>query len=150
MGANIMVRKAAPNDLDDLARLNKLFNGVVATPNQLADRLGYPGCVEIPIVAQVNDRIVGFAGLRVVPSVFYEEAQAELTEIYVEGPFRRQGVGKALIDYAEDLARKAGAQEILLLTDKNNQAAQALYAAMGYQEWALAMGKSWLVEEEQE
>lgn len=70
--------------------------------------------------------------------------QGFATEFYVEEPFRRHGVGEALISFAENLAQSKGAQEILLITGQENQAAQEFYRAMGYQDWANSMGKPFL------
>jgi GNAT superfamily N-acetyltransferase len=142
MAIEIIARVARMDDLSDLARLNELFNEVVSTPDQLEARLAHPKCVEIPIVAEIDNRVVGFAALRVAPSVFYKEAHAELTEIYVEEPYRRQGVGSALVRFAERLARRKAAEEIILQTGRSNQGAQDFYSAMGYGEWAIAMGKT--------
>jgi hypothetical protein len=69
-------------DFGELTRANKLFNKVKGTPDQLAARLANPKCVEIPIVAEIENQVVGFAALRAVPTVFYEKPHAELTEIY--------------------------------------------------------------------
>ncbi len=142
MAVKILIREAGSDDLVDLARLNELFNEVKGTPDQLAARLAHPKCAEIPIVAEIDNRVVGFTALRVVPSVFYEESHAELTEIYVEEPYRRQGVGSALIHFAERLARRKGAEEIILQTGRGNQGAKGFYNAMGYEEWAIVMGRT--------
>jgi GNAT superfamily N-acetyltransferase len=142
MAIKFLTREATNNDLVDLARLNELFNEVAATPDQLAERLAHPNCAEIPIVVEIDNRVVGFAALRVVPSVFYEEAHAELTEIFVEEPYRRQGAGSAIIRFAERLAHRKGAEEIILQTGRGNQGAQDFYNAMGYKEWAIVMGKT--------
>jgi GNAT superfamily N-acetyltransferase len=142
MALKILTREATIDDLGHLTRLNEIFNEVKGTPEQLAARLANPKCVEIPIVAEVENRVVGFAGLRVVPTVFYEEPHAELTEIFVEESFRRQGVGQALIRFAESLAQVKGAGEIMLQTNRENKGAQEFYTAMGYERWEIVMGKS--------
>ena len=146
MSCKILTRKATFDDLGDLARLNEMFNGVKGTPGQLATRLANPKCVEIPIVAEVDNQVVGFAGLRVAPTVFYEEPHAELTEIFVEESYRRQGVGQAMIRFAEGLAQGEGAEELVLQTGKENLAAREFYAAIGYGEWDIVMGRTLLIE----
>jgi ribosomal protein S18 acetylase RimI-like enzyme len=128
-------------DLTQLAHLNALFNGASDTAEQLASRLADPCCVETPILAEISGRIVGFAALRVVPCVFYSEAHAELTELYVEDAYRHQGVGQALVAYAERLAIEKGAQTMVILTDFENRAAQSLYRKMGYNNEDLVLSK---------
>ena len=82
-----------------------------------------------------------FACLRLVPHLQGDEPYAELTDIYVEAPFRRQGVARALIAQVEAAAQAAGASEVVLITGFDNLGAQAAYRASGYAYWALAMRK---------
>ncbi len=140
----IIIREAQKDDLGELVRLNEIFNGVKGTPEQIVTRLANPKCAEIPIVAEVENQIVGFAGLRVVPLVFYKGAHAELTELFVEERHRRRGIGHALIKYAERLAKKKGAEQLVLQTGGENQIAREFYSAMGYGKWEIIMGKTLL------
>lgn len=129
-------------DLEALARLNDAFNEVQATAQQLRLRLAAPTCAEIPLLAEINCEIAGFAAVRIVPQVFYAGLHAELTEFYVTPSYRRRGVGRALLHAAEQLAQARGAHELILLTGADNEGAQAFYAAAGYELWDdVLMGK---------
>jgi len=141
MDGNVIVRPATVDDAYELARLNAAFNGSREAPEHVARRLADPRCVETPLVAEIDQRVVGFASLRLVPCVFYAEPRAELTELFVEVAHRRRGIGRALVAYAERLAVEGGAKELFVLTGFENQAAQALYRAMGYRDYDLAMCK---------
>ena len=55
-------------------------------------------------------------------------------ELVVTGSQRRLGVGTALMRGVEDWGRTAGARLIWLYTDLDNEAARALYRALGYRE----------------
>ena len=79
--------------------------------------------------------------LRLVPHLQGDEPYAELTDIYVDAPFRRHGVARALIAQIEAAARAAGASEVVIITGFDNEGAQAAYGASGYANWALAMRK---------
>jgi GNAT superfamily N-acetyltransferase len=136
---NVRVAQAA--DAAEIARLNKLFNGVDALPEQYAERLADACRVDIPILAEMDGRVVGLANLRLAPSVFYAEPYAELSELFVEEDFRRQGIGQALVQYAEERAREAGADEMIILTDFYNHSAQMLYFSLGYEIHDLALSK---------
>ena len=144
MIGQMKIREATKSDLVGLARLNTLFNDSKDTARQLEKRLANPHCVEIPIVAEIENQIVGFAGLRVAPYLFYPGSHAELTELFVEDGFRRRGVGQALLAYAENLAHARDAEELILHTDQDNQTGQEFYKAMGYGRWEIVMGKSLL------
>lgn len=144
MTANIRIRTAECTDaagLAQLVRLNALFNGASDSTEQIAARLKDPRRVETIILAETDGCIVGFAALRIVPCVFFSEPYSELTELYVDESFRRQGVGRVLVAHVEKLAQEAGARHMLILTDFYNNAAQSLYRSMGYVHYDIALTK---------
>jgi ribosomal protein S18 acetylase RimI-like enzyme len=55
-----------------------------------------------------------------------------LEDLYVETSVRRSGIAAALLRYAEEFARRNGAERITLATAHDNAAAQALYRKLGY------------------
>jgi ribosomal protein S18 acetylase RimI-like enzyme len=55
-----------------------------------------------------------------------------LYDLFVHPDFRRQGVRRALLARAHQLARDSSAQRVELSTAVDNHQAQALYEAMGY------------------
>jgi aminoglycoside 3-N-acetyltransferase I len=52
-------------------------------------------------------------------------------EVGVEPEFRRQGVATALFQHLSDVARDRGIHEGFVLTETDNEAANALYASLG-------------------
>ncbi|MBL8046481.1 MAG: GNAT family N-acetyltransferase [Anaerolineales bacterium] len=133
MNPHIAVRPAEITDAAELARLNVAFNGGSEPAAALAQRLQDPRRVETPLLAEVAGRVVGFAAVRVVPSVFYPEPRAELTELYVEPEYRRLGVARALVAEAEILARQLSANSLVVLTGDDNAPALKLYQALGFE-----------------
>jgi ribosomal protein S18 acetylase RimI-like enzyme len=127
--------------LAQLVRLNALFNGASDSAEQIAARLADPRRVETAILAEIDERIVGFAALRVVPTIFFSEPYAELTELFVEEGYRRHGAGRALVAHAESLSKQAGARQMIILTDFENTIAQSLYHSMGYTRRDIALSK---------
>lgn len=141
MSTNVIIRIATGDDAAAIVHLNILFNGSSEPADKLAPRLADPHHVEKALLAEMDGQLVGFAGLRIVPALFYPTPQAELTELFVIEAYRRRGVGRALIAFAEALAQELGAESLLILTDLDNVAAQALYHAAGYEDDALALRK---------
>ena len=92
-------------------------------------------------IGLLDGQPVGFACLRLIPHLQGDEPHAELTDIYVYAPFRRQGVARALIAHVEATARAADAGGLVIITGFDNDGAQAAYRASGYANWALAMEK---------
>jgi GNAT superfamily N-acetyltransferase len=136
------VRIATPADAPEIARLNRLFNGVDEPQENYARRLVDPRRVDTPLLAEIEGQAIGIANLRLLTAVFYSEPYAELTELFVEERARRLGAGVALVSFAEDLARKAGAAEMLILTDFYNKTAQQLYRKLGYEHYDIALVKN--------
>ncbi len=69
---------------------------------------------------------MAFDGEETRPDEFYISHLAVLPE------FRRQGVGRALLDHADELARAAGIHKCALCVDLDNPNAQRLYESQGY------------------
>jgi GNAT superfamily N-acetyltransferase len=135
------VRIATAADAPEIARLNRLFNGVDEPPENYARRMSDPRRVDSPLLAEINGQSIGLANLRLLTAVFYTVPYAELTELFVEERARRLGVGAALVGFAEELAHKAGAVEMLILTDFYNQTALRLYRKLGYEHYDIALAK---------
>lgn len=62
--------------------------------------------------------------------------------LYVAPEHRRQGLGRSLMQTAEDWARKQGDRQITLQVFVNNPAAITLYKALGYQPQSITLGKT--------
>lgn len=138
----VTVHQATVEDAAVLARLMNQFDGTSATGEQVATRMQACASILTIYFGVVNGHIAGFACLRLLPLLQGDEPYAELTDLYVDAPFRRRGVARALIAHVDAVTREAGAREILLTTDFANAAAQAAYRAAGYADYALTMRKS--------
>lgn len=78
-----------------------------------------------PLVVALSDPS-GFLLGRIVA------AEAEVLTLAVDPATRRQGVGRGLVQRFHDEAQRQGATEVFLEVAADNQAARALYGAMGY------------------
>ena len=73
----------------------------------------------------------GFAFAYVLPRRRAPRRSLLLYEIDVAEPYRRRGIGRALMDAVAAEGRAAGCDEGWVLTDADNEAALALYASAG-------------------
>lgn len=141
MEENIVFSLASTEDAPTIAKLNLFFNEVDESPEAIAARMSDPNCVETVTLAKVADKTVGFALMRVVPSVLYSTPHAELTELYVMEEYRQRGIASGLIAFAEQIAVQKGARNILVQTGDDNIPALALYKKLGYEEYDLVLRK---------
>lgn len=141
MNENITISIAASDDAPAISKLNLLFNEVQESPEAIATRMSDPNCVEMVILSKINDEAIGFALVRVVPSVLYATPHAELTELYVMDEYRQRGIASDLIAFAEQIAAQKGARSIIVQTGDDNVPALTLYKKRGYEEYDLVLKK---------
>jgi ribosomal protein S18 acetylase RimI-like enzyme len=147
---NTQLRSALPTDALCLSALaTQVFFDTYATSGINADlaneaqklcsqaafsaRLGNPN-VEIS-VAEADGNLVGFVDLQLhspcpVPSV----AGPEVLRLYVQAPFQRLGIGRALLAHAEARASYLGEPSVWLTAWVGNAQALAFYPQVGYAE----------------
>lgn len=127
-------RLAVPDDAEELRRLNEAFNGVDDVSASDIRRALCSGR-EVVAVACENGTCAGFCCAQVHHSFCYAAPAAEITEMYIDPIYRRQGCGRKLLRFMEQqLIHTFGVDECHLLTGCGNLPAQALYQRAGYLE----------------
>ncbi len=74
----------------------------------------------------------GVAVLRFRPSIWTDALECYLAELYVAPARRGQGMGRALMESAIELARAEGATHMDLGTSEDDVAARTLYERLGF------------------
>jgi len=108
-----------------LARLLDLFGNMAATREQVAARMLACQNVLTTFIGELDGRPIGSC-LRLIPHRQGDEPYAELTDIYVDAAFRRQGVARALIAHVEAAAPAAGAGGLVIISGFENAGALIL------------------------
>lgn len=142
----MLLRDVRDGDAEALAQLQTEFTHLSVTPTQILQRLARSQGIEHPIVAKLDGQVVGFASLRLLNYLGEDAPYAEISELFVSEPYRRQGIARALMTELEVRARAAGASSLAVLTAADNDTAVALYRAMGFQEFSIALQK-WFTED---
>jgi ribosomal protein S18 acetylase RimI-like enzyme len=70
--------------------------------------------------------------LRFRPAIWTEGLDCYLEELYVAPDRRGQGLGRALMEAAIELARRQGATRMDLGTSEDDVVARALYESLGF------------------
>jgi GNAT superfamily N-acetyltransferase len=137
----IEIRPATPSDAAAILRLNEAFNDVRATEAEIRAQLVRCQGIETLLLAEVDGQAVGFLCLRLLPQSCDPATYAEVSELFVDKGYRRHGVGQALMERAVDLAKAAGAKELILLTSFRNTVAQRFYHTQGFENYGISMRK---------
>jgi ribosomal-protein-alanine N-acetyltransferase len=84
----------------------------------------------IVVVARAVDRIAGFGIMR------YGDEEAHLDLLGVGHDYRREGLGRRLVEWLEKPALLAGISAVFLEVRGSNRGAQAFYERLGYRKLA--------------
>jgi ribosomal protein S18 acetylase RimI-like enzyme len=130
------IRQAEVRDADAIAQLlhdfNTEFDDYTPGPPAIARR------VRRLLAAGEITVLLGGAGpdalavLRFYPSFWSEALESYLAELYVVPDRRGEGLGRAVLEAAIELAREAGADFMHLGTSEDDVAARALYESLGF------------------
>jgi ribosomal protein S18 acetylase RimI-like enzyme len=142
----VLLRDVHEEDAEALSQLLTHFTNLTTTPAQIQQRLARSRGIEHPILAELDGQVVGFASLRLLNYLGEDAPYAEISELFVLDPYRRRGIARALMSELEVRARAAGASSLAVLTAADNDTAVALYRAMGFQVFSIALQK-WFTED---
>lgn len=142
----MLLRDVSEGDAEAVAQLITEFTNLRTTAAEVRQRLVRSQGIEHPIVAELDGSVAGFASLRLVNYLGEDVPYAEISELFVSRRYRRMGIAQALMAEMERRARAAGASSLAVLTAADNEAALALYRAMGFDEFSIALQK-WFTED---
>ena len=136
----ITVRAAKQDDADSWLQLREVLwpDSTDAEHREEIDRFftgKFPREPWMVLLAEgAEGRVLGFAELSIRP---YAEACRTSRVAYLEGWFvlpeeRDRGIGKALIEAAENWGRTQGCQEFASDTDPDNELGRAVHRAVGF------------------
>ena len=134
--AELAVRVGRLDDAEVIGRLlhdfNREFDDVTPDPSRLAARVRQ-------LLAEGDTTVLlggagpdGIAVLRFRPAIWTDALECYLAELYVVPDRRGQGLGRALMQAAIELARERGADRMDLGTSEDDIAARALYESLGF------------------
>ena len=95
------------------------------------------------LVARRDGRILGFVMYTIEGGRYEQDVTLGLVEnLYVRSDSRRDGIGSALLDGAEQRLTDAGATAITIEAMADNEAAREFYATHGYEPHRVELEKS--------
>jgi ribosomal protein S18 acetylase RimI-like enzyme len=133
---DLAVRRARLGDAEAIGRLlhdfNSEFDDPTPGPRALAERVRELLAAGEVTVLLGGTEPHGLAALRFRPAIWTQALECYLAELYVVPERRGQGLGRALMEAAIELARREGATYMELGTSEDDVAARALYESLGF------------------
>ncbi len=127
---NIIIKNMNKDHISILAELEKSCFTQPWSEKSLAEELNNR-TAHFLVAEKKTGEIMGYIGVFVVCESCY------ISNIAVFPQYRRQGVGKTLINSASETAKKLGAESISLEVSPSNTAAIMLYNMSGFEEVGL-------------
>ena len=85
------------------------------------------------LVAEEQGKIIGTMVLIIVPNLSHGGLPwAGVENVFVDSGYRRQGIGKLLMDYVAARAKEVGCYKIQLISDKSRGESHKFYQELGY------------------
>jgi [ribosomal protein S18]-alanine N-acetyltransferase len=128
----VSFRSMVPADLDEVMAIERTSFRYPWSSNFFLEELQVV-CAR-SIVAQVNDKIVGYVLFWLLPE------EIDIHNIAVHTGFRRQRVGQTLLQQVVEQARSRNSARVTLEVRVSNIAAQKLYDSVGFVSHGLRKG----------
>lgn len=103
-----------------------------ATPEQIRSRLHRLAGTDRVLVAVVDGRVVGLAGLDYAWLFHADLPTARLMSIVVDEAFRGRGIGRRLVEAAVEQARAWGCDRLELTSRLERVEAHSFYESVGF------------------
>jgi GNAT superfamily N-acetyltransferase len=139
VGRSPTVRPAAEGDLDAMVALLAELFSIEADfhPDAGRQRRGLAQMLQEPerrgiLVAERRGRVVGMVTIQLVVSTAEGAASGWIEDMVVEATERGRGIGRRLLEAAEQWAVARGATRLQLLADAKNLPALRFYRRMGW------------------
>jgi len=86
------------------------------------------------MIAEEDGEILGTTALVILPGIAHGISPFAVVEyVVVDEKCRRRGIGKQLMEYCIDKAKKAGCYKIMLTSDKRRTEAHEFYRSLGFE-----------------
>ncbi len=96
----------------------------------------WPDAPGVMLGGFVEDRLIGFAGLQVMPKIKLRH-KGFIYTVYVDQSFRGGGLATALVEAAIAAARQAGLRYVWLTVAVGNDSARRIYGRLGFRTFGI-------------
>jgi len=86
------------------------------------------------VVAEVDSEVVGVFSLHIIPLLHKEKNLCRITALVVNEKYRGLGVGRKLVSFCEEYAKKSGCDRVEVTSRGHRMDAHRFYKMLGYEE----------------
>jgi GNAT superfamily N-acetyltransferase len=132
----MQVRIATTADYPQLLRLYQQLNPedpvAGASVRTAFDAILQSPALEL-IVAEKDGVLVGSCYLNIIPNMTRAgQPYAVIENVITDAAYRKQGIGKAVMNFAVELAGRAGCYKVMLMTGRKDDGVNAFYVNCGF------------------
>ena len=128
----IDIRLATPADADRIAALFT-DEGYPAGPSDIVERLGrFESEHSRVLVADHDGEVLGFVAVHALPRFEHSDRIVRIMALVVDAGVRERGIGRLLMDAAENAGREVGAAFAEVTAGHHRPDARRLYEELGY------------------
>lgn len=136
------VRDAKPSDADRLVELIKTL-GHAISEKDIRKNLGkLKKLGELPLVAVDDKKVIGMCGVHRMTAIHRSAPVGRITILVVDDEAQKRGIGRMLIDAAEQWCRDKGCALIEVTSNDRLSRAHAFYRHMGYERTSMRFCKT--------
>jgi ribosomal-protein-alanine N-acetyltransferase len=123
---NVEISRMSLDDIDDVIVLERLSFIIPWSREAFVEELT-KNKFALYISARINGRVIGYAGMWKVCD------EGHITNVAVHPEYRRNGVGRKLVEGLIELAKKEEISRMTLEVRRSNTVAQELYSKYGFE-----------------
>jgi len=130
-----MIRKFEHKDKSDIQRLFGILTGSEISESDLINRLDFinSSSIDSLYVYDLNGSVIGLLGFRIRENIEENSQYGDISAIVVDLDYQKQGIGKQLIEFAEQLAKDLNFKGTWLVSGfGREEKAHQFYKSLGY------------------
>jgi GNAT superfamily N-acetyltransferase len=135
----VTIRSAESSDIEAMVQLLCELFTIESdfAPEPARHRRGLRSLLKQPstwrlLVAEYDGQVIGMGSLHILTSTAEGDSVGIIEDVIVKAGFRKQGIGRYLLEAVETMAWNLGLNRLQLLTDSGNSSAISFYKHMGW------------------
>ena len=122
----LIVRNMIESDVESIATMESAVFSDAWTAKSIEDTYNQPQA--FIVTAELDGKVAGYC------IVYFVLDEGEIARIAVDNCFRRQGVGRKLLEQVERTCKEKGIIRLMLDVRESNESARAFYKSLGFEE----------------